>query len=215
MLYIISTPIGNLEDITYRAVRILKEVDLIAAEDTRQTSKLKQKYNISTKTSSYNDQNKKFKTKKFIHEIKKGQNIALVSDSGTPLISDPGFYLVREAIKNNIKVIPVPGPSSTLAALVGSGLPCHHFTFLGFVPKKGKSNFFKKIKKYEHTVILFESPHRIKKTLKTMQSIMPNADVVLARELTKKFEEFIRGKPQQILHNAEILKGEIVLVINL
>ncbi len=214
MLYIVSTPIGNLKDITFRAIDILKQVELIAAEDTRQTSKLLKHYDIETKQTSYNDQNKKSKTKLIIDLIKKGKQVALVSDSGTPLISDPGFYLVREALKEEIKIIPIPGPSSPLAALVGSGLPCHNFTFLGFVPKKGKKNFFEKIKQYDHSVILFESPYRIKKTLTVMSEMIPECDVVLARELTKKFEEFIRGKPKEILEKVDNLKGEIVLIVH-
>jgi len=217
-LYIVATPIGNLEDITLRALRILKEVDLIAAEDTRRTLKLLTHYQIKNKLESYNDFNKEKKTKFLISVLKENKGIALVSDSGTPGISDPGFNLIRECIRNDIQIIPVPGPNAAISALVCSGLPTDKFAFYGFLPKKekAKTDFFNSIKEEKKTVILYDSPHRIKKTLRLLSEILPEKNIVIARELTKKFEEFIRGTAKELnerLKDREI-KGEIVLIIN-
>ena len=215
MLYIVATPIGNLKDITLRALEILKQADLILAEDTRRTGKLLKHYEIKNKMLSYNDINKEQRTKKIIALLKQGEEIALVSDSGTPGISDPGFYIAREAIKNNIEISPIPGPTAFVAALICSGLPTDKFMFQGFLPKKQgqKTNIIKDIKQ---TTIFYESPHRIQKTLKLMQELIPDKDIVIARELTKKFEEFIRGKAKEVyakLKNKTI-KGEIVLIVH-
>ena len=217
-LYIVATPIGNLEDITLRALRILKEVDLIAAEDTRRTLKLLTHYQIKNKLESYNDFNKEKKTKFLISVLKENKGIALVSDSGTPGISDPGFNLIRECIRNDIQIIPVPGPNAAISALVCSGLPTDKFAFYGFLPKKekAKTDFFNSIKEEKKTVILYDSPHRIKKTLRLLSEILPEKNIVIARELTKKFEEFIRGTAKELnerLKDREI-KGEIVLIIS-
>ena len=218
MLYIVSTPIGNIRDITLRAIDILRESDLILAEDTRRTLNLLKKYEIRNQLDSFNDFNKEKKTSRIIGLLKQGKDIALVSDSGTPGISDPGFYLVRECVKNDIGIAPVPGPSAAIAALSCSGLPTDSFVFYGFIPKKEgkKKRFFEDLKKEDKTIILYESPHRINKTLKTISETLPESDVVIARELTKKFEEFIRGKASDVyakLKDKE-LKGEIVILIN-
>ena len=218
MLFIVSTPIGNLKDITLRAIDTLREVDLILAEDTRRTGILLKEYLIKDKQIlSYNDINKTRRTKQAIELLNQGKDIALVSDSGTPGISDPGFYLVREAVKYNIQISPIPGPCALISALVCSGLPTDKFGFFGFLPKKEKKlrEVLFWINKTENlTFIYYESPHRIIKTLRLMNEIIPNKQIVIARELTKKFEEFIRGKVKEVHHKVKKLKGEIVLVIN-
>ena len=218
MLYIISTPIGNLKDITLRALDILREVDLILAEDTRRTGILLNEYLIRNKQIlSYNDINKTRRTRQVIELLKQGKDIALVSDSGTPGFSDPGFYLVREAVKYNIQISPIPGPTAHIAALVCSGLPTDKFGFFGFLPKKEgkKREVFEWISKTDSlTFIYYESPHRILKTLRLMNEIIPDKNIVIARELTKKFEEFIRGKVKEVYHKVKKIKGEIVLLIN-
>ena len=217
MLYIVSTPIGNLEDTSFRAIRILKESDYVLAEDTRQTLKLFKHHDIKNKLVSFNDFNKEKKTPLIIKDLNTEKNISIVSDSGTPGISDPGFYLIRECIKNNIVVSPVPGPTAVISALVSSGLPTDKFTFYGFLPKSKTKvkDVLSKIKKRKETAVLYESPHRILKTLTVMSELMPEKDIVIARELTKKFEEFIRGKPKEILTKIQnrSLKGELTLVI--
>jgi len=220
MLFIVATPIGNLKDITLRAIDTLREADLILAEDTRRTGILLREYMIKDKQIlSYNDTNKTRRTKQAIELLKQGKDIALVSDSGTPGISDPGFFLVREAVKHNIQISPIPGPSAPIAALVCSGLPTDKFGFFGFLPKKEskKRDVFEWISKTENlTFIYYESPHRIIKTLELMDEIIPDKKIVIARELTKKFEEFIRGTVKGV-YNAvknKKIKGEIVLIIN-
>lgn len=219
MLYIISTPIGNLKDITFRAIDTLREADIILAEDTRRTSILLKRWLIKEKQIlSYNDINKTRRTKEAIELLKQGKDIALVSDSGTPGISDPGFYLVREALKYNIQISPIPGPTAMISALVCSGLPTDKFEFYGFIPKKEgqKKRFFEALKEKETTTIFYESPHRIIKTLKLMNDMIPDKNIVIARELTKKFEEFIRGTVKGVYNKLKDkeLKGEIVVVIH-
>ena len=217
-LYIAATPIGNLEDITLRALRILKEVDLILAEDTRRTMKLLSHYSIRNRIDSFNEFNKRRKTPYIISLLKQNKEIAVVSDSGTPGISDPGFYLVRECIKNGIKVIPIPGASSVISALVVSGLPTDRFSFFGFIQKKEsqKRKFLEKISGMDGTIVLFESPHRLIKTLKAMSETAPNFSMVLAREMTKKFEEFTRGSTIDVFNKVKNrkVKGEIVIILN-
>ena len=217
MLFVVSTPIGNLEDITLRAIRILKESDYVLAEDTRRTLKLFGHYKIRNKLISYNDINKKKKTPSLIKDLKSGKKISIVSDSGTPGISDPGFYLIRECVRNNIRVVPIPGATAAISALVSSGLPTDNFTFYGFLPKSKTKikEILHMIKEKKETIILYESPYRIMKTLSLMSEIIPNKEIVIARELTKSFEEFIRGKPRDILNKAgnRKLKGEITLII--
>lgn len=218
MLYIVSTPIGNLKDITLRAIDTLREVDLILAEDTRRTKILLREYMIKDKQIiSYNDINKTGVAKQAIELLKQGKNLALVSDSGTPGISDPGFYLIREAVKYNIQISPIPGPTAIISALVCSGLPTDKFGFFGFLPKKEskKREVFEWISKTDNlTFIYYESPHRILKTLRLMNEIIPEKNIVIARELTKKFEEFIRGKVKGVYQKVKKIKGEIVLVIH-
>jgi len=215
MLYIVATPIGNLGDITYRAVDILKEVDLILAEDTRRTGVLLGHYKISKKMISFNDFNKERKTPEIVKLLKSGHSVALVSDAGTPGVSDPGFYLVRECVKSGIVVSPVPGACALISGLVCSGLPTDKFSFHGFISKKEgqKKKFFSEI---SGTTVFYESPHRILKTLKVMNSVIPNRQIVIGRELTKKFEEFIRGTVSEVYLQLKEknIKGEIVVIVN-
>jgi 16S rRNA (cytidine1402-2'-O)-methyltransferase len=215
-LYIVSTPIGNLEDITFRAIKTLKEADLIAAEDTRRASILLKKYDISTTTTSYYSQNAKKKTPQLIKALKEGKNIALISDSGTPGISDPGSVLITESIANNIPLTALPGPSAFVTALVLSGKPTHKFVFEGFLSNKSARRRKQLIKliEEERTVIIYESPHRIKKTLKDLDSIVPTREIILARELTKKFEEIRRGKAKDHIDHFENSKprGEFIVI---
>ena len=218
-LYIISTPIGNLKDITLRAIDTLKGSDIILAEDTRRTYILLNHYNIKEKKLiSFNDNNKLQKTPHIIEELKQNKHISMVSDSGTPGISDPGFYLIRESIKNNLQPIPIPGPTASITALISSGFPTDSFTFYGFIPKKekAKTDFFKEIKNTNKTTIIYESPYRLIKTLKIMSEIIPDREICIAREITKKFEEFIRGTSQQVYNHLKdrAIKGEITIIIN-
>ncbi len=217
ILYICGTPIGNLEDITLRVLKILKEVKLIAAEDTRHTKKLLNHYQINTKVTSYYEYNKIKKATYLVEILKNNQDIALVSDAGMPGISDPGYVLVNLALKNNIKIIPVPGVSALITALVVSGLPTDKFVFEGFLPRKIKERkrYFKSIENEERTIIFYEAPHRLKRTLKDMLEIWGDRKIVIARELTKMYEEIIRGKLTQVLGeiNAKDVKGEITLVV--
>ena len=217
ILYICGTPIGNLEDITLRALKILKEVNLIAAEDTRHTLKLLNHYRINTKITSYYEYNKFKKAPYLVKILKKGQDIALVSDAGMPGISDPGYVLIDLALKNNIKIIPIPGVSALITALVVSGLPTDKFVFEGFLPRKIKERkrYFKSIENEERTIIFYETPHRLKRALKDMLEILGDRKVVLARELTKMYEEIIRGKLSQILSkiDSKEIKGEITLIV--
>ena len=217
ILYICGTPIGNLEDITLRALKVLKKVKLIAAEDTRHTKKLLNHYQINTKITSYYEYNKFKKAPYLVEILKNGQDIALVSDAGMPGISDPGYVLVNLVLKDNIKIIPVPGVSALITALVVSGLPTDKFVFEGFLPRKIKERkrYFKSIENEERTVIFYETPHRLKRTLKDMLEIWGDRKIVIARELTKKFEEMIRGNLSQIISeiNTKEIKGEITLVV--
>jgi len=216
-LYIVSTPIGNLEDLTYRAHRILQEVHIIAAEDTRHTQKLCGHYEIGTTLTSYHDFNKEEKTPVLLEKIREGQSIALVSDAGTPLISDPGYYLLTRAIAEGMPVVPIPGPSAILTALAVSGLPTDAFRYEGFLPKKSgaRSRVLQALAEEPRTIILFETPHRIKATLGEIQEIFGNRQLVIARELTKNYEEIIRGSAEEILkkYKTQSPKGEMTLVI--
>ena len=217
MLYIVSTPIGNLEDITFRAVRILKEVDVVLCEDTREAKKLFAKYDIITPLQVYHAHSHDKVGKKYIRDIKEGISYALISDAGTPLVSDPGILLVKECIAENIQVIPVPGASALLSGLVASGLDTSRFAFWGFVPhKKGRQTFFQKLATIDTTVVFYESKHRIFKTLEALKEFCPHKHIVIARELTKMYEEFVRGTPDEVLQyfqNKDI-KGEFVVVVD-
>ncbi len=220
MLYVVATPIGNLQDITLRALEILKSVDLIACEDTRVTTKLLNHYQIKKPLVSYHQHSKIGKVDRIIEKLKNGKNVALVTDAGTPGVSDPGNILVAEAVKNEIKVIPIPGVSA-LTTIVGiAGIDLQKFVFLGFPPhKKGRETFFKKVLKSEFPVIYYDSVYRILKNLKLLQKLGgQNKNIILGRELTKIYEETMRGKPEEILNyfktNPEKLKGEFVVIIN-
>jgi len=216
-LYIVSTPIGNLKDITLRALEILKSVDLIACEDTRHTGLLLNHYNIKNKLTSFYEYNKKERTPEIISLLKQDKSVAIVSDAGTPGISDPGYYLIREAIKENLSVIPIPGPSALLAALVVSGLSSDRFAFEGFLQKREgrKCKKLESLKTELRTMVFYDSPYRVINTLKDILEILGDRNIVLVRELTKKFETVMRGKTSEILHELENkkIKGEIVLVV--
>jgi len=217
-LYIVSTPIGNLEDITLRAIRILKEVDLIACEDTRITKKLLSHYQIQKPLTSYHEHNEKEKAEELLLLLESGKNIALVSDAGTPGLSDPGFRLVRLASEKRIEVIPIPGPSAAIAALSVSGLPTSSFVFFGFLPKSDKKRreFLEEIRKYPQTLILYESPKRVIETLKSILEVLGDRQVSVSRELTKMFEETFResvSKVIEILGERRELKGEFTIVV--
>ncbi len=217
-LYIVATPIGNLEDITFRAVRTLGEVDLIACEDTRQTRKLLDRYGISKPLVSYHEHNERSRSEELLAELHAGKNVALVTDAGTPLVSDPGYRLVAGARKLGINVSPIPGPGAFLAALSASGLATDSFAFLGFLPPK-KNQRRKELETWKTlpaTLVLYEAPHRIQETLGDVGAILGQREVVLARELTKVHEEFLRGTPGEILealHKRPPLKGEITLIV--
>ncbi|MGB9612812.1 MAG: 16S rRNA (cytidine(1402)-2'-O)-methyltransferase [Candidatus Margulisiibacteriota bacterium] len=214
-LFVVATPIGNLEDITYRAVRILSEVDLIAAEDTRQTKILLTRYSVNTPMTSYHKFNIKSKTAHLVDLLKQGQNIALVSDSGMPGISDPGYELIKEAVEQGIKVEPVPGPSAAITALAVSGLPTKEFLFVGFLPKKQGKRIkkLKELKSEKRSIIIYESPYRVIKTLQDTLTVMGDRKVAVCRELTKKFEEIVRGKISEVIKKFEHPKGEFVIII--
>lgn len=217
-LYVVPTPIGNLEDITIRALNVLKEVDFILAEDTRTTKKLLQKYDIENNLQSHHIHNEHKTLESVVGKIKLGASAAVVSDAGTPAVSDPGFLLVRECIANDIPVICLPGPSAVLPAIVGSGFPCDRFIFEGFLPhKKGRQTRWKKIAEEERAVVLYESPHRLVKALKEIvEYIGPEQQVCVAREISKLHEEFKRGTAEDVLkyYEEKKPKGEIVIVID-
>jgi 16S rRNA (cytidine1402-2'-O)-methyltransferase len=216
-LYIVGTPIGNLEDITLRALRVLGEVDLIAAEDTRQVRKILNKYDIKNCTISHHAHNEASQSQRIVNELITGKDVALVSDAGTPGISDPGYRLVNLALKKGIEVIPVPGPSALIASLSVSGLPTDCFFFAGFLPAK-KGERIKKLqeyKDYSSTLIFYEAPHRIVKSLQDILSVLGNRQIVIARELTKMHEEILHGNVDEVISllKARQVKGEITLLI--
>ena len=216
-LYIISTPIGNLKDATHRSLELLSDVDLIAAEDTRRTGILLKHYEIKTPLSSFNSYNQVKKSDRLIARLKVGHDLALVSDAGTPGVSDPLHYLVRAALDEHVPIVSLPGPSAVLVALTVSGLPVNRFVFEGFLPrKKGRKNLLEELAQEKRTIVLFESPHRIVKTLNELYQVMGDRKAVLARELTKIHEEVIRGTLGALAFTAEEqkLKGEITLVIS-
>jgi 16S rRNA (cytidine1402-2'-O)-methyltransferase len=219
ILYLVATPIGNLGDITYRAVEILKSVDFIACEDTRHSKHLLDHYGIKKPLISYFDYSEKRRAPQIIEKVKSGQTAALISDAGTPGIADPGFRLVREAIHAGVRIEVVPGPSAALTALALSGLPTDRFIFEGFFPvKEGqKKNKLLALKEETRTVIFYESPHRLIKTLKTIQETLGDVEIVVARELTKKFEEVLRDKVGAVLSHFENkpVLGELVVLFNL
>ena len=216
VLYIVSTPIGNLEDITFRAIRILKDSSLIAAEDTRRSKVLLSHYNISTPTISYYEHNRYTRIPKLIDHLIDGEDIALITDAGTPGISDPAYRLIRAAINSDCRVESIPGASASLAALVASGLPTDRFIFEGFLPhKKGRKGKLEKIKDLDATIIFYESPNRLVRTLKDILEYIGDRPIAIGRELSKKFEEIMRGRVSDILshYNTNKPKGEFVIVI--
>ena len=214
-LYIVATPIGNLEDITLRALRILKEVDLIAAEDTRQTLKLLNHYEINKPLISYHRHNEDIKSGILIEKLKNGENIALVSDAGTPGICDPGEEVIKKAIEEDIEIIPIPGACAMINALICSGVSTKEFEFLGFLPlnKKLRKEKLNEIKNSNKTIIIYEAPHKMKSTLEDLKEILGDRNIVLARELTKIHEEFIRKNIDELLNDVDNLKGEMILII--
>ena len=217
MLYIVATPIGNLKDITLRALEILKSADLIACEDTRHSKILLDHYGIKTPTTSYFQHNRITKGKYLIGLLKEGKNIALVSDAGTPGILDPGHHIINLAIKNQIEITAVPGPTALVNALVLSGKPSHKFVFEGFLPKGSlaRKNRLKQLASLKHTIVFYESCYRILATLEDIQEVLPDREIVCVRELTKKFEELKRGSPKEIQESLKKQKprGEFVVVI--
>ena len=217
-LFLVGTPIGNLEDITLRALRTLKEADLIACEDTRQTQKLLSHYNISTPTISYHEHNEMTRSAELVKKLEEGARVALVSDAGMPGISDPGYRLVALALRHDIAVVPIPGPAAFLAALVASGLPTDSFRFSGFLPARQgqRREFLESIRDSPRTQVVYEAPHRIVETLADVVATLgPDRPVVIAREVTKMHEEFVRGRAEEVLEavKSRELKGEITLLI--
>jgi 16S rRNA (cytidine1402-2'-O)-methyltransferase len=216
-LYVVATPIGNLEDITLRALKVLKEVDLIAAEDTRHTRKLLAHYGIATRLDSYYDEVEAEKAALLVKQLKIGKNIALVSDAGTPTLADPGFRLVREAILAGVSVVPVPGPSALLAVLSASGLPTDRFVFEGFLPakKRERRNRLQSLRREERTLVFYEAPHRLRETLADMLELFGDREMAFGREVTKIHEEFVRGRISQAIAAVERKqpRGELTLVV--
>jgi 16S rRNA (cytidine1402-2'-O)-methyltransferase len=217
MLYIVSTPIGNLKDMTHRAVEVLRSVQVIACEDTRHSGILFKAYGITTPTTSYFQHNRFTKGEYLLGLLKEGKDVALVSDAGTPGILDPGYALINLVLKNNIPVTAIPGPAAFVDALVLSGKPAHRFVFEGFLPQKpgSRKNRLQELARLKYTVVFYESPHRILETLKDMQDIFGEAEIVCCRELTKKFEEISRGTAQALLEHfkKQKVRGEFVVVV--
>ena len=216
ILYSVATPIGNLSDMTYRAVDILSSVDTILCEDTRVTRKLLQHYEITTPTRSFHQHSSSLKADQFVEELKNGKSLALVTDAGTPTISDPGNALIQAAIAAGITVTPIPGASAVITALQASGADTSSFVYIGFLPhKKGRQTIFEYIRTEKRTVVMYESPHRILKTLEALRDC--DRQIVVARELTKKFEEFVRGSAEEVYQdfiNRNAIKGEFVVIVS-
>lgn len=218
-LYLVATPIGNLEDITFRAINTLKNVDIIAAEDTRHTLKLLNHYEISKPLISYHRHNEDVKTDILISKLLEGKNIAIVTDAGTPGISDPGEEIVKDAIKNNIEIVPIPGACALINALIPSGLNTKEFAFYGFLPlnKKNRKNIFERIKNEDKTIILYEAPHKLIKTLEDILENIGDINCVLAKEITKIHEEFLRNNISEIINrlNEKGIKGEYIILLDM
>ncbi len=215
-LYIVATPIGNLDDITLRAINTLKEADIIVAEDTRHSLKLLNHLGISKPLISYYRHTEEVKYEKILEKIKEGNNIALISDAGTPIISDPGEVIVKEAIKENIEVIPIPGACAAITALMAAGVDTKKFVFYGFlsINKKLRKKELEEIQKERKTIILYEAPHKLKNTLSDLNTYMPDRNVTIARELTKIHEEFVRGTAKEIYEKVQEPKGEYIIIID-
>jgi 16S rRNA (cytidine1402-2'-O)-methyltransferase len=216
-LYLVATPIGNLEDITLRAIKVLRAVDLIAAEDTRKARLLLARYRIKVPLTSFFEHNEPAKINAFIKRLHNNQDIAVISEAGTPGVSDPGFRLIRQAVEQGIEVIPIPGPSAHVAALICSGLPTDSFHFFGFLPPKGakRKKRLEEIKELRGTVILYEAPHRLLRTLHDIQDCCGDRQICVAREMTKTYEEVIRGKTSAVLEGLQgkKIRGEITIVM--
>jgi 16S rRNA (cytidine1402-2'-O)-methyltransferase len=216
-LYIVATPIGNLEDITLRAIRTLKEVDIIAAEDTRHTQTLLRHFSINTPLTSYHEHNERAKTGQLVARLERGESVALVSDAGTPGISDPGYRLVLEATRRGIRVVPIPGPSALIAALSASGLPTDGFNFRGFLParKRERRSKLQELRLERYSIVVYETPHRLKESLDDIREIFGDRRMVMGREITKLHEEFLRGRISEVI--AEVsrreIRGEVALII--
>lgn len=217
ILYLVPTPIGNLEDMTFRAIRMLKEADFIAAEDTRQTKKLCNYFEIETPVMSYHEHNKEVSGQKILDMLERGKTVALVSDAGMPCISDPGYDIVVQAVAEQYPVVPLPGPNAALTALIASGLETKHFYFYGFLQrhKKERKAELEKLRYIPNTMMFYEAPHRLGETLVSMKDVLGNRNVVLCRELTKKFEEFIRGSFEEVIHWAKEneVRGEFCVLV--
>lgn len=218
ILYIVATPIGNLGDMTFRAVETLKTADLVACEDTRVTKKLLNHYGIGTPTVSYFQHSKMSKISQIMDVLKTGKNVALVTDAGTPGVSDPGNKLVEQALVEHIKIVPIPGPAGLTALISVAGIDMQKFVFLGFPPhKKGRETFFKEVVAAEYPVIFYESPHRVIKNLELLKSLNSEKKIILGRELTKMFEETVRGTIEEVLQyfaeNQSKIKGEFVIIV--
>jgi 16S rRNA (cytidine1402-2'-O)-methyltransferase len=217
-LYLVATPIGNLEDITYRAVRVLSEADLIACEDTRHSRRLLDHYGISKPTISYHEHNEMERAAELVERMRTGATVALVSDAGMPLVSDPGYRLVRAAVEAGVPVIPIPGPSAALTALAASGLPTDSFHFAGFLPSKPlqRARVLESLAGEQATLIFYEAPHRLAEALESIEETLGPRPVVVARELTKLHEEFLRGTAAEIraqLQSPDAVKGEITILV--
>lgn len=217
-LYIVATPIGNLADLTFRAKEVLETADLIACEDTRHSGILLKHYSIKKPLLSFHSHSGKAKVDKIIEHLKKGDDVALISDAGTPGISDPAYSLIQAALKNNITIIPIPGSSAVITALCASGLPTDKFFYLGFLPvKKGRQTLFKKMAESDYTVVFYESPHRLLRTINELKKhLKPTAKIVIAKELTKMYETFFRGTVADIAEKLPVgkPKGEYVVMIS-
>ncbi len=216
MLSVVATPIGNLEDITLRAIRTLKEADFVVAEDTRRSGILLQKYEIKTPQLSFHSHSPDAQLQKLVQLLKEGKNLALISDAGTPGISDPGYLLIKSAIENDIAITAIPGPSAVIAAVVTSGLPCHRFLYLGYLPlKKGRKKLIASLKENPYTVVFYEAPHRIIRTLEEILEILGDRQIAVCRELTKIFEEIFRGRIAEALAHFKFKKprGEFTIVL--
>lgn len=216
-LFVVATPIGNLEDLSFRAVRVLREVKVIACEDTRHTRLLLQRHAIVTPLVSYHEHNERSRTPELVRRLRAGESVALVSDAGTPLLSDPGYTLIREAISSGVPVVPIPGPSAITAALSVAGLPTDRFVFLGFLPRKSaeRRRVLEAVQGIPWTLVLFEAPTRVEATLTELQAILGDRPIALMRELTKRFEEVLRGTPREVLAQAQgrRLRGEVTVVV--
>ncbi|UCE23763.1 MAG: 16S rRNA (cytidine(1402)-2'-O)-methyltransferase [Candidatus Zixiibacteriota bacterium] len=217
-IYLVPTPIGNMGDITQRAIEVLESADLVACEDTRRSGSLLKKLGLKKKLISYHDFNEQRRARRLVEQILKGLSVAVITDGGSPGISDPAYRIVRRAIESNVEIVPLPGPTAVIPALTASGLGTDRFFFEGFLPNKStaRRKRLERLKDLEHTLVFYESPHRLSRTLKDMLEVMGNREICVAREISKKFEQFVRGTVTDILADLEVraIKGEIVIVVS-